>query len=52
MYKRQVYDTGSIMRFLNRRFKMDRLPGVAMRDQQMQAQEGFIPGDLTEALNV
>lgn len=47
-----VYDTGSIMRFLNRRFKMDRLPGVAMRDQQMQAQEGFIPGDLTEALNV
>jgi acid phosphatase len=47
-----VYDTGSIMRFLNRRFGLEILPGVEMRDQGMLAQEGFAPGDLTEALNV
>jgi acid phosphatase len=47
-----VYDTGSIMRFLNRRFKLATLPGVTMRDQAMRANAGFAPGDLTEALQV
>lgn len=45
-----VYDTGSIQRFLNRRFALEPLPGIVMRDQAMRAAGGKAPGDLTEAL--
>jgi acid phosphatase len=47
-----VYDTGSIMRFLTRRFRLEKLPGLQMRDQEMRAHEGFAPGDLTDALKI
>lgn len=45
-----VYDTGSIARFLTRRFKLEKLPGLAMREQAMVAAGGPPPGDLTETL--
>ncbi|HEX7800152.1 MAG TPA: acid phosphatase, partial [Asticcacaulis sp.] len=45
-----VYDTGSISRFLVRRFGLETLPGLEMRDEGMMKQEGFRPGDLTGAL--
>jgi len=45
-----VYDTGSIQRLLNRRFGLQPLPGIAMRDQAMRAAGGPAPGDLTETL--
>jgi acid phosphatase, Burkholderia-type len=45
-----VYDTGSIQRFLNRRFGLQPLPGIALRDQAMRDAGGPAPGDLTEAL--
>jgi acid phosphatase len=45
-----VYDTGSIARFLTRRFKLEKLPGLAMREQAMAAAGGPPPGDLTETL--
>jgi len=45
-----VYDTGSIQRFLNRRFGLDALPGIHLRDVSMRRYNGFAPGDLTEAL--
>ncbi|MCP5410565.1 MAG: acid phosphatase [Alphaproteobacteria bacterium] len=45
-----VYDTGSILRFITRRFGLETLPGLKMRDTAMRAREGFAPGDLTEAL--
>ena len=47
-----VYDTGSIMRFITRRFGLETLPGLKMRDTAMRAREGFAPGDLTEALDI
>jgi acid phosphatase len=47
-----IYDTGSIMRFITRRFGLPTLPGLMMRDNAMRAREGFAPGDLTEALNI
>jgi acid phosphatase len=47
-----VYDTGSIMRFITRRFALPTLPGLKMRDTAMRAREGFAPGDLTEALDI
>jgi acid phosphatase len=47
-----VYDTGSIQRFINRRFGLDALPGIALRDVSMRKYNGFAPGDLTEALEL
>ena len=47
-----VYDTGSILRLITRRFGLETLPGVKMRDDGMMAQEGFKPGDLTPALEL
>jgi acid phosphatase len=45
-----VYDTGSIARFLIRRFGLETLPGLQERETAMRAHEGFAPGDLTGAL--
>jgi acid phosphatase len=47
-----VYDTGSILRFITRRFGLTKLPGLQMREDAMHAHEGFAPGDLTEALAI
>lgn len=47
-----VYDTGSIQRFINRRFGLDPLPGIRLRDASMRRFNGFAPGDLTEALEL
>jgi len=47
-----VYDTGSIMRLINRRFGLEPLPGVKMRDEAMTANTGHAPGDLTETLAI
>ena len=44
------YDTGSILRFITRRWSLAPLPGIVMRDQGL-AQNGSAPmGDLTGAL--
>lgn len=45
-----VYDTGSIARFLIRRFGLETLPGLVEREQAMVAAGGPAPGDLTAAL--
>jgi acid phosphatase len=46
------YDTESILRFIIRRFDLDGLPGIAMRDQVLK-QNGEPPmGDLTNALDL
>ncbi|MEO6926593.1 MAG: acid phosphatase, partial [Rhodanobacter sp.] len=45
-----IYDTGSILRFITRRFGLDRLPGLKLRDASMIAAGGPAPGDLTAAL--
>ncbi|WP_243040224.1 acid phosphatase [Dyella sedimenti] len=45
-----IYDTGSIARFLTRRFGLAKLPGLTMREQAMVAAGGPAPGDLTNAL--
>jgi acid phosphatase len=47
-----VYDTGSILRFLTRRFGLAKLPGLALREQAMRAAGGVAPGDLTAALEL
>lgn len=47
-----LYDTGSILRFLTRRFDLPMLPGLALRDQSMLAAVGVKPGDLTDALDL
>jgi acid phosphatase len=47
-----VYDTGSIARFLTRRFGLEKLPGLAMREEAMRRNAGFAPGDLTELLAI
>ncbi len=46
-----VYDTGSILRFISRRFGLEKLPGLAERERTMQAASGVVPGDLTAALD-
>ncbi len=46
-----VYDTGSISRLIVRRFGLETLPGLTLREDGMMAQEGFKPGDLTNALH-
>ncbi|MBT0670325.1 acid phosphatase [Novosphingobium profundi] len=45
-----IYDTGSIARFLTRRFGLRKLPGLLEREQAMVAAGGPAPGDLTGAL--
>ncbi|MBN9553762.1 MAG: acid phosphatase [Alphaproteobacteria bacterium] len=47
-----VYDTGSILRFLTRRFGLEKLSGLQLREDEMRRNEGFAPGDLTEALTI
>ncbi|HEX7324844.1 MAG TPA: acid phosphatase [Rhodanobacteraceae bacterium] len=47
-----IYDTGSIQRFLNRRFGLAPLPGVVLRDTAMRKHSGVAPGDLTNALDL
>ena len=47
---RTAYDTASILRFISRRWKLEPLPGVELRDRSLQA-HGFAPmGDLSAAL--
>jgi acid phosphatase len=45
-----IYDTGSILRFITRRFGLQQLPGLKLRDEAMIAAGGPPPGDLTAAL--
>lgn len=45
-----IYDTGSILRFITRRFSLNKLPGLKLRDASMIAAGGPPPGDLTAAL--
>ena len=45
-----IYDTGSILRFITRRFGLRKLPGLQMREDAMIAAGGPPPGDLTGAL--
>ncbi|QNK03213.1 acid phosphatase [Dyella telluris] len=47
-----IYDTGSIARFLTRRFGLEKLPGLTMREDAMVAAGGPPPGDLTNALDL
>jgi len=47
-----VYDTGSIARFLTRRFDLAPLPGLIAREKAMIAAGGPPPGDLTAALRL
>ena len=46
-----IYDTGSIARFITRRFGLEKLPGLQMREDAMIAAGGPPPGDLTGALH-
>lgn len=45
-----IYDTGSIARFITRRWRLEKLPGLAVRERAMIAAGGPPPGDLTAAL--
>lgn len=47
-----IYDTGSILRFLTRRFGLKKLPGLIERERAMVAAGGPAPGDLTAALRL
>ncbi|WP_260926244.1 acid phosphatase [Novosphingobium sp. 9] len=47
-----VYDTGSIARFITRRFGLEKLEGLARREKAMIAAGGAAPGDLTGALDI
>jgi len=44
------YDTASILRFITRRWKLEPLPGLAMRDQALKANGAAPMGDLSAAL--
>ena len=46
------YDTGSIMRLLTRLFDLDRLPGIARRDDALRQARSRPMGDLTNALDL
>lgn len=46
------YDTGSILRFLTRRFELQPLPGVLERDAGLRANGSAPMGDLSNALNL
>jgi acid phosphatase len=45
-----VYDTGSILRLITRRFGLQKLAGLTLREEAMIAAGGPPPGDLTAAL--
>jgi acid phosphatase len=45
-----IYDTGSIARFVTRRWGLEKLPGLIAREHAMMAAGGPPPGDLTDAL--
>jgi acid phosphatase len=45
-----IYDTGSILRLITRRFGLEKLPGLVERERAMLAASGVAPGDLTGAL--
>ena len=45
-----IYDTGSILRFITRRFGLQKLAGLTLREEAMIAAGGPPPGDLTAAL--
>jgi len=47
-----TYDTASILRLITRRFGLEKLDGVVMRDKAMIDAGGPAPGDLTEALAI
>lgn len=47
-----IYDTGSIARFITRRFGLEKLPGLLQRERAMIAAGGPPPGDLTGALDL
>lgn len=47
-----IYDTGSIARFLVRRFGLETLPGLVERERAMAAHGGRPSGDLTGALDL
>jgi len=47
-----LYDTGSILRFLTRRFDLPVLPGLLLRDESIRAAGKPAPGDLTNALDL
>jgi acid phosphatase len=47
-----IYDTGSIARFITRRFGLKKLPGLIERERAMIAAGGPPPGDLTGALRI
>jgi acid phosphatase len=46
------YDTGSILRLITRRFDLEALPGIAMRDQGLATHAAPPMGDLTNALDL
>jgi acid phosphatase len=46
-----IYDTGSIARLITRRFGLEKLPGLKLREASMIAAGGPPPGDLTAALD-
>src|SRR5450631_1034617 len=46
------YDTGSILRLITRRFDLDVLPGITMRDQALAAHGAPPMGDLTNSLEL
>jgi phospholipase C len=45
------YDTGSILRFIARRWGLSTLPGIAARDAALAAHGEMPMGDLTSALD-
>ncbi|WP_428333716.1 acid phosphatase [Novosphingobium sp.] len=47
-----TYDTGSILRLITRRFGLEKLDGLALRDKAMVEAGGPAPGDLTGALDL
>jgi acid phosphatase len=47
-----VYDTGSILRFITRRWGLEKLPGLQEREDAMMKANGVMPGDLTAALEL
>jgi acid phosphatase len=46
------YDTDSILRLMTRRFDLEVLPGITMRDQSLSEHAQFPMGDLTNALDL
>jgi acid phosphatase len=46
------YDTGSILRLITRRFDLDVLTGIALRDRSLAAHGAPAMGDLTAALDL